>query len=451
MRLSALTLIAVGSLACHQPGMARVEPTPLDSANAFRVAIARVAARSTSSVVSLKCLDSTGRDLRFGSGFIVVGGRVVTNASLVRGCSRVEVRSRSGELLLTTRSVVAYCNLVDVAVLPAIPSQPPGLRLTRSAPVVGQRVVVIGAPIGSTQPMADGLVRAVPSGSDGRLIQITGQVSPGSSGGPILDLHGEVVGVAVVQLPERQDRTFAVPASAITPALAGGVRRVVLTDIPGGQEEDNAQGAQRHEGAAPDDSTVAAGMRQARAMVDSAEWDTASASPCARQRDTVCLRKLRDVFVPRVAGARAYLSAGFASHDSTIWLMTALVAESGGTKLAKAGAYDQAYEWFDQLLTELARDSSGYQISLKQQIRVQASFWFGFADALTLQGPYRQMVESRSCTTTEIVKHRIQRGLDALEVGASVAPTVAGQMRSILLQYSSHMPKFMPAFACDYC
>lgn len=451
MRTSTFTLVAFGSLACHQPGMARGEPSPLDSANVIRVAIARVAARSARSIVSLKCLDSTGIELRLGSGFLVVGGRVVTNAHLVRGCSRVEVRGQSGELLLTTRSVVAYCSLVDVAVLPVIPSQPPGLRLTRSTPVAGQRVVVIGAPGGSTEPLSDGLVSAVPGGGDGRLIQITAQVSPGSSGGPILDLHGDVVGIAVVQLPERQDRTFAVPASAITPALAGGVPRVALTDIPGGQEENNAQGARRRDGAAPEDSTVAAGIRQARAIVDSAVWDTASANLCTRERDTVCLRRLRNVFVPRIAGARAYLSAGFASQDSTIWLMTALVAESGGTKLAKAGAYDQAYEWLDQLLTELARDSSGYQLSVKQQIRVQASFWFGVADALTLQGPYRQMVQSKNCITMELVKRRIQRGLDALEIGASVAPAVASQIRNILLQYSSNIPKVSPAFACDYC
>ena len=446
-----LSLVVIGSIACRQPGTGRVQLTPLDSANALQVAIARVATRSARSVVSLKCLDSTGRDLRRGSGFVVGGGRIATNVHLVRGCWRVEVRDQRGDLLLTTHYAAAYCNFADVAVLPAIPSPRSTLRLTRALPDVGQPIVVIGAPERSTQTVSGGLVSAIPNGDDGRLVQITAQVSPGSSGGPVLDLHGDAVGIAVAQFPERQDRTYAVPASAITTALASDFRRIALTDIPGGQEADNAQRAQGHEGAASDDSTVAADIRRARAIVDSAVWDTASATPCTRQRDTVCLRKLRDVFVPRIASARVYLAAGFASHDSTVWLMTALVAESGGTKLAKAGAYDQAYEWLDQLMIELARESSTYLISQTQQIRVQASFWFGVADAVTLQVPYRQMVESKSCIIKDLVKRRIQRGLDALEVGASVAPAVASQMRNILLQYSSNMPKVSPTFACDYC
>lgn len=444
------SLVAIGSFACHQPGTARVEPTPLDSANAIQAAIARVAARSARSVVSLKCLDSTGSAVRFGTGFIAAGGRVVTNTHVVRGCSRVEVRDRFGALLLTARSVVAYCYTVDVVALPAIPSLPPSLHLGRSLPAVGQRIVVIGAQEGPAQTVSDGMVSAIRRGNDEGWFQVTAQISSASSGGPMLDLHGDVVGIAVVRSTGRQDVTSAVPASAITGVLAGYVRRVAFTDIPDGQETGDAQGAQSHEAAASNDSVTAAGVRQAKAIIDNAVWDTASAQTCQRQKDTVCLRRLRDPLASTIAHARSYLTAGFASHDSTVWLLTAAVALAGGSKLAQAGAYDEAYEWLDQLMIALARDSSDAMSAQEHQIRVQASFWFALADAVTLAKPYKEMIESRSCIPKNLVRDRIRRGLEALDVGDSVAPT-ASQIRGILLKYLSNIDRVTQVFHCAYC
>lgn len=194
---------------------------------------------------------------------------------------------------------------------------------------------------------------------------------------------------------------------------------------------------------------TAAAVRLAKTMVDNAVWDTTG--ECPRDRDTVCLIR-RDAFVSQIAPARAYLSAGFASHDSTVWLMTTSVALSGGTKLAKAGAYPQGFEWLDQLLTELARDSSRHSISQNQQVREQASFWFGVTDALSLQEPFRRLAASRSCNEVKTLNHqiaeRIARGLEALDVGQSVAAGVAGQMRSILIQYKSNLPKVTPVIHC---
>ena len=190
--------------------------------------------------------------------------------------------------------------------------------------------------------------------------------------------------------------------------------------------------------------SAAAGVRLANAIVDNAVWDTVAGGPCP-EGDAVCLQTHRDALVSKIAPARAYLTAGFASHDSTVWLMTASVALSGGKRLAQAGAYPEAFEWLDQLLTELARDSSGHFIAQKQQIRPEASLWFGITDALSLQGPYKRLAESRSCvevkTLRDLIRDRIRRGVEALGAGRSVAPGVTDQMGNILRQYSSHIDK----------
>lgn len=186
----------------------------------------------------------------------------------------------------------------------------------------------------------------------------------------------------------------------------------------------------------------------AKTIVDAAVWDTTISSPCQRRNDTTCLKQLRAPFVAKIDPARPYLAGGFASPDSAIRLTTAVISLGGGSKLAQAGAYDAAYPWLDQLLTQLAPRSAADTVGPRQQIRAQASFWFGLSSALTLGGPYKSMVDAKSCTQAKTVNDRIQRSLQALDVGGRVAPGVAIQMRSILMQYGNQMPKVKQAFKC---
>ena len=186
----------------------------------------------------------------------------------------------------------------------------------------------------------------------------------------------------------------------------------------------------------------------AKTIVDAAVWDTAVAGPFVRRNDTTSLRPLKTAFVAKIDPARQYLAAGFASPDSAIRLTTAVISLGGGSKLAQAQIYDAAYPWLDQLLTQLAPRSSADTTGARQQIRVQAGFWYGLASALTLGGPYKSMIDAKSCDQAKTVNDRINRSLQALDLGGRVAPGVAIQMRSILMQYGNQMPKVKQAFKC---
>lgn len=75
---------------------------------------------------------------------------------------------------------------------------------------------MIGNPFGLEGTVADGIVSAVRDVSDfGRIIQITAPISPGSSGSPVVNMKGEVVGVATFQLMEGQNLNFAIPSERI--------------------------------------------------------------------------------------------------------------------------------------------------------------------------------------------------------------------------------------------
>jgi tetratricopeptide (TPR) repeat protein len=195
-------------------------------------------------------------------------------------------------------------------------------------------------------------------------------------------------------------------------------------------------------------SDVQTSLLIAKTIVDAAVWDTAAAGPCTRGNDTTCLRKLRAPFVAKVEPARQYLAAGFASPDTAIRLTTAVISLGGGSKIAQAGAYDAAYPWLDQLLTQLAPRTPADTTGPRQAIRVQASFWFGLSSALSLGPTYQTMVKDKNCDLAKSINDRLQRSVQAMDLGGRVAPSVSIQMRSILMQYSNQMPKVKQAFKC---
>ena len=186
----------------------------------------------------------------------------------------------------------------------------------------------------------------------------------------------------------------------------------------------------------------------AKTIVDGAVWDTSRANPCQRAKDTVCLRRLREPFAAKINPARRFLGVGYASPDSGLRLTTDVVGLSGGSKLAQAGAYDDANVWLDELLANVAPRSSTDTGGPKQQIRAQASFWFGISTALSLGEPYGHMVKMKSCEEARTINDRINRGIESIDFGGRVAPQVAMQMRGILNQYATNMPKVKQAFKC---
>jgi serine protease Do len=84
---------------------------------------------------------------------------------------------------------------------------------------VGAKVTVISSPSGLENTVSDGILSAVREYDAVRLLQITAPISPGSSGGPVLNTAGQMVGVATFQFEKGQNLNFAVGAEYILPLL----------------------------------------------------------------------------------------------------------------------------------------------------------------------------------------------------------------------------------------
>lgn len=192
------------------------------------VDFAAVVSRVQPAVVTLRTFDAAGRPLGLGSGFVVDGGRVVTNAHVVEGASRVEVFDVGDRLLGTVDHAVGLSPAADLAVLPPVAGASTTLTLAVDDPRVGEAILAIGSPKGLTHTVSDGLVSAIRELDGRRWIQISAPLSEGSSGGPVLNRNGEVIGVSVAILTEGQNLNFAIPAREVRALLAGAGGRIAL-------------------------------------------------------------------------------------------------------------------------------------------------------------------------------------------------------------------------------
>ncbi len=109
--------------------------------------------------------------------------------------------------------LVASDSARDLAVLRIDAYDAPSIRLGNSGQVrVGAPVLLLGAPRGLEESATTGIVSAVRTDSSGtRLIQTSAPASPGSSGGPLLNDSGEVIGVLSFGVTQSQNLNFAVP------------------------------------------------------------------------------------------------------------------------------------------------------------------------------------------------------------------------------------------------
>lgn len=180
------------------------------------------------SAVAIETFDARGNSVSRGSGFFIAMDRVVTNRHVIERSSRVEVHLLDGKKF-PVKGVLAIDGEGDLALLKVdIPShlvRP--LQIVRTVPQEGESIVVVGNPFGLEGSVSNGIVSAVREISGyGRIIQITAPISPGSSGSPVVNMYGQVIGVATLQAAEGQSLNFAVPAERILQLKVNDVQSI---------------------------------------------------------------------------------------------------------------------------------------------------------------------------------------------------------------------------------
>jgi len=204
---------------------------------------------------------------------------------------------------------------------------------------------------------------------------------------------------------------------------------------------------------AVDANDVATSLQIAKALIDRAVYDTAEARKKREAKDTVGLRRMQEAFAQRLDSALPFLRPGLASRDSTQRLAGAVIMLTGGSKLAQANAYPPAYTWLDSLLTIIGPTprTPADTLGPKQQVRINASFWYGLSSVLTLSGPYQHMTKAKGperCIEARSVFDRLARTKGALLLGRRVHPPTADQMLGFAAQYEKAKPNVQAAYKC---
>lgn len=174
-------------------------------------------AQLAASVVMIEVQDQKGQTLGNGSGIMLnKDGYILTNHHVACHGPRYCVRIEGQDKAYFTDEMIKYNSTFDLAIL-RIQKQLNPLPICRRGQklVRGQRVVAIGSPLDLFNSVSDGIISGFRTMDNVEMIQFTAPVSQGSSGGAVLNMAGEVIGISTAVMSEGQNLNLAVSYECI--------------------------------------------------------------------------------------------------------------------------------------------------------------------------------------------------------------------------------------------
>lgn len=175
-------------------------------------------ANLSASTVMIRAYGQDHNPIANGSGVIVDGnGLIVTNYHVVAGALYVGVvfEGMDENCQYETFTVINTNIDKDLALIKIHQKTTPVPVDKQSNVVRGQRVVAIGSPLGLMNTFSDGIISGFRRSDKYDFIQTTTPISPGSSGGALLNMYGELIGVTSAGYHEGQNLNLAVPGKYV--------------------------------------------------------------------------------------------------------------------------------------------------------------------------------------------------------------------------------------------
>ncbi len=182
----------------------------------------QIAKRALDVTVLLVMADANGQPLGVGSGFFVRTNQIATNFHVIEGAARGAAKRVGQKMEYTIEGFTALDEKHDLAILQVSVSGVQPLPLGDSDAVeIGDTVYVAGNPKGYLEgTFSDGIISGIRGDSTDKRLQMTAPISPGSSGGPVLNGVGEVIGVSVMTIEGGQNLNFAIPSNDLKALVA---------------------------------------------------------------------------------------------------------------------------------------------------------------------------------------------------------------------------------------
>lgn len=173
--------------------------------------------RVNQAVVVVVTYDAKNKPIALGSGFFVrPDGALVTNLHVVSKAVSIKVKI-SKDKQLDVEGLLYSDDENDLVILKVNGDALPTVSLGDSDLLKpGEKIYVIGSPSGLENTISDGIVSGIRTvGKNKKVIQITAPISPGSSGGPVFNEKGEVIGVSTFIISGAGNLNFAMPINLI--------------------------------------------------------------------------------------------------------------------------------------------------------------------------------------------------------------------------------------------
>lgn len=213
MKATILKLIAFATIPSLNLCFVAISP-PLNAQT-----VPEIAKSAFSSTVLIVAEDQHGQALSIGSGFFVANNIVATNLHVIEGSSRGYIKIIGSNSKSNIEGIVAIDQSHDL-VLIKVDGEAPPLPLGDSSKLaVGQTIFAVGNPKGLEGTFSSGIISSLREFEEGLIVQITAPISPGSSGGPILNETGKAVGISVATYKGGQNLNFAIPVNYLTELL----------------------------------------------------------------------------------------------------------------------------------------------------------------------------------------------------------------------------------------
>jgi len=175
-------------------------------------------------VVTITTYDKNKKTIGQGSGFFMnTKGDLITNHHVLKGAYSAKVKTYDGKEY-PVKFVLAASeedDLIKVSV-ETPKNAVKFVEVVRTIPEVAEAIIVVGSPMGLDQTVSVGIISAIRDiPTVGKIFQISAPISPGSSGSPVVNIKGQVIGVASFQMIEGQNLNFAVSGEQVLNLKSG--------------------------------------------------------------------------------------------------------------------------------------------------------------------------------------------------------------------------------------
>lgn len=211
----------------------------LSSSVAAQEELADVIERCEKSVVRIEVEGKEGESL--GSGFVVnEDGMIVTNVHVLAGAIKAKAIFADGKSA-TIKGTLHFDKTRDICIARLSPDTYKPIKVHQSLPRKGETVTALGAPRGLSFTATNGIVSALREGKsidpdyNGQWVQIDAALSPGNSGGPIINRSGEVIAMSTLaSRGDSQNLNFGISAADITAAIKKAAGKKNLVSLAAG-------------------------------------------------------------------------------------------------------------------------------------------------------------------------------------------------------------------------